>query len=169
MKIFKSFLIALAMTTTIFGATNINTASKSTLMKLEGIDSKKADNIINYRKNKPFEKIEDLKKVNGIGSSTYNKIKKDIIVSNTTVGDALKNNKAVNMKNDINKTTDSVKSTLKKTPEEIAKDQAKKESKNKAKETSLGKTMTKINDGVENAKEEIFVSPKDRIENIKIN
>lgn len=168
MKFFKTILIALSISTSIFAATNINTASKSALLKLDGIDSKKADNIIKYRKNNKFKKIEDIKNVDGIGSSTFNKIKNDIIVSNETVGDVLKNNKATSTKDNVNSTANTMQNTAKKTPEEIAKDQAKKETKNKAKETKVGKTVTKVNNTVDNVKEEVLVSPKDRVENIKI-
>lgn len=167
MRLIKIALIVFAMSTSIFAATNINTASKSALLKLEGIDSKKADNIIKYRKNNKFEKIEDIKKVDGIGTSTFNKIKNEIIVSNTTVGDTLINNKVTNTKDSISDSVIGVKDTAKKSPEEIAKDEAKKEVKNKVKETKVGKTATKINSSVENVKEEVLVSPKDRVESIK--
>ena len=59
---------------------NINTAPKSELMLLENIGSKKADDIIAYRKLKPFEKPEDLMNVSGIGKKTYEKIKDFICV-----------------------------------------------------------------------------------------
>ncbi|RJX28795.1 MAG: ComEA family DNA-binding protein [Dethiobacter sp.] len=50
---------------------NINTAGKSQLETLPGIGSVKAQNIINYReKNGPFQSIEDLVKVSGIGDKT---------------------------------------------------------------------------------------------------
>jgi competence protein ComEA len=60
------------------GKININTASKEELESLEGIGSSKADSIIEYREKNTFISIEDIKNVNGIGDSLYEKIK-DII------------------------------------------------------------------------------------------
>ena len=60
---------------------NINTCTKSDLMKLSGIGSTKAQAIINYRdKNGKFKKIEDLLKVNGIGEALLLQIKEYITV-----------------------------------------------------------------------------------------
>ena len=60
---------------------NINTCTKSDLMKLSGIGSTKAQAIINYRdKNGKFKKIEDLLKVNGIGEALLLQIKEFITV-----------------------------------------------------------------------------------------
>lgn len=60
---------------------NINTATKSELMLLENIGSKKADDIIAYRKSSPFKRPEDLMKVSGIGTKTFEKIKDFICVN----------------------------------------------------------------------------------------
>ena len=60
------------------GIVNINTASKSELMQLYKIGNKTSDNIIEYRKQKPFRKKEDILNVKGIGINTYNKIKDNI-------------------------------------------------------------------------------------------
>lgn len=60
---------------------NINTASLEELTTLSGIGESKAKAILEYRKKKPFEKIEDIKNVSGIGDSAYEKIKDFIIVS----------------------------------------------------------------------------------------
>lgn len=55
---------------------NINTATQTELETLPGIGSSTALKIINYRKeNGKFKSIEDIKNVNGIGDSKYNKIK----------------------------------------------------------------------------------------------
>lgn len=59
---------------------NINTSSKELLMTLEGIGDSKAQLIIDYRKNIPFEKIEDIMNVSGIGESIFIKIKENITV-----------------------------------------------------------------------------------------
>lgn len=60
---------------------NINTASKSELMSLNGIGEQTANNIINYRETIKFNDIEDLMNVNGIGISKYENIKDDICVN----------------------------------------------------------------------------------------
>ena len=57
---------------------NINTASKKELITLDGVGKKAADRIIEYRKDKPFEKIEELMNVKGIGKKKFEK-NKDLI------------------------------------------------------------------------------------------
>lgn len=55
---------------------NINTANQTELERLPGIGASIATKIISYRnKNGKFINIEDIKKVNGIGESKYEKIK----------------------------------------------------------------------------------------------
>lgn len=55
---------------------NINNATQTELETLPGIGPSTALKIINYRKEKgKFNKIEDIKNVNGIGESKFNKIK----------------------------------------------------------------------------------------------
>lgn len=58
---------------------SINTASKTELMRLNGIGESKAEAIISYRKlNGNFQSIEDLMKVKGIGEKIFAKIKDNI-------------------------------------------------------------------------------------------
>lgn len=60
---------------------NINTASLQQLMSLSGIGESKAQNIIKYREEiGTFNSIEDIKNVNGIGDSLFEKIKDNITV-----------------------------------------------------------------------------------------
>lgn len=65
------------------GATivNINQAEKEALMTLNGIGDSKAENILSYREeNGPFQTIEDIKNVSGIGEATFNNLKEVISV-----------------------------------------------------------------------------------------
>lgn len=64
----------------LFGAVNINTASKEELMTLKGIGEATAEAIIEYRKENKFTKIEDIKNVKGIGDKKFESIKEDIEV-----------------------------------------------------------------------------------------
>lgn len=60
---------------------NINTADLRSLDTLPGIGPITADRIINYRETKgAFKRKEDIMKVEGIGTSKYNKLKDLIIV-----------------------------------------------------------------------------------------
>jgi competence ComEA-like helix-hairpin-helix protein len=64
------------------GIININTASKVELMDLPGVGEKTSIKIINYRKNKPFEKPEDIRKIKGIGPKKFAKMKDMITTGN---------------------------------------------------------------------------------------
>lgn len=58
---------------------SINTADVEEFMTLSGIGESKAQKIIKYRdENGPFKSVEDLKNVDGIGDSIYDKIKENI-------------------------------------------------------------------------------------------
>ena len=57
------------------GKISLNNASIDELMTLEGISEKKAQAIIEYRKKHSFKSIEELLEVDGIGTTTYEKIK----------------------------------------------------------------------------------------------
>jgi competence protein ComEA len=60
---------------------NINTASAEELDKLPGIGPSLANAIIDYRtKNGPFQQIEDINDVKGIGDALFEKIKEQITV-----------------------------------------------------------------------------------------
>jgi competence protein ComEA len=77
----------LAYTGLAFAVVNINSASKEQLQTLDGVGPVKAQAIIDYRKkNGPFKKVDDIKKVDGIGDATFNNIRKDLVLSGTTTG-----------------------------------------------------------------------------------
>jgi competence protein ComEA len=60
---------------------NINTATVKEIMKLPGIGKKKAEAVIAFRQdNGGFEDINDLKKIDGIGKKTFEKIKEHIVM-----------------------------------------------------------------------------------------
>ena len=61
---------------------NINTAPREVLVGLDGIGDKMAQRIITYRtEHGPFETIQDIMKVNGIGDKKFEKIKSRITVN----------------------------------------------------------------------------------------
>lgn len=63
------------------GKININTATKEELMKLPGVGEVTAENIINYReKSGGFNSVDDITKVNRIGTKTLAKFKDKIEV-----------------------------------------------------------------------------------------
>ncbi|KFZ43763.1 competence protein ComEA [Anoxybacillus flavithermus] len=63
------------------GKVNINTATAEQLQTLQGIGPAKASAIIAYREEHgPFQKVEDLLNVSGIGPKSLEKIKEQIVV-----------------------------------------------------------------------------------------
>jgi len=60
---------------------NINAASRERLAELVGIGPVMADRIARYRQEHgPFEHLEDIKNVKGIGDKTFDKIKRWIVL-----------------------------------------------------------------------------------------
>ena len=62
-------------------AININTADMKELMKLEGIGKKVAEKIIEYREHHGlFQKPEEIRKVDGIGSGLWERNRARIVI-----------------------------------------------------------------------------------------
>ena len=62
------------------GAVNLNTATEEELMSLPGIGPSKAKAIADYREAHPFETVEEVKNVRGIGDHTFETLKDKITV-----------------------------------------------------------------------------------------
>ena len=61
------------------GKVDINKATVNELAKLPGIGKKKAEAIVAYRNEKgKFNSVDDLKKIEGIGTKTFEKIKEHL-------------------------------------------------------------------------------------------
>jgi len=74
----KLLLITLLLGSYLFGAMNVQTASKAELMSISGIGEKKADAIIKYRKKHKLKSADDLVKVPGIGKNIANNVKHNV-------------------------------------------------------------------------------------------
>jgi len=74
----KLFTLLLLTTALLYAAVDINNASKTELMSLKGIGTKKADAIISYRKIHCFKDAQSLTEVKGIGKKTVAKNRAEI-------------------------------------------------------------------------------------------
>ncbi len=86
-KLLVVFLAAFCSFNVIASPVNINTADVKTIGdNLSGIGLKKAEAIVKYREVKgPFESVDDLLKVDGVGEKTLEKIKSDVLLSGAVV------------------------------------------------------------------------------------
>ena len=78
MKILAMIFLGVSI---LFGAVDINTADKKELISLNGVGTKKADAIIEYRSANCFENINELSRVKGIGNKTIEKNRENLSVS----------------------------------------------------------------------------------------
>ena len=75
-------ILALLLTSPVWAAININTATEAELQTLSGIGPSKAKAIVEYRKqNGNFKTTADIKNVKGIGDGIFNKISAEISVA----------------------------------------------------------------------------------------
>jgi competence protein ComEA len=86
MKICKQFFVLLAAGLPLWsfaGPVNVNTADAETISaELKGIGLAKAQAIVDYRsKHGPFKSADDLTLVKGIGESTLDAVRADVLVS----------------------------------------------------------------------------------------
>ncbi|MEA3370085.1 MAG: helix-hairpin-helix domain-containing protein [Campylobacterota bacterium] len=75
MKILAIMVLGVSL---LFGVVDINSASKSELMSLNGIGEKKAEAILKYRETTCFANVNGLLRVKGIGPKLIEKNKKDL-------------------------------------------------------------------------------------------
>ena len=77
MKILATLAISAGL---LFGAVDINNATKDQWMSIKGIGDKKADAILTYRKDHCFKNIQELTAVKGLGDKFVEQNKKDLTV-----------------------------------------------------------------------------------------
>jgi competence protein ComEA len=66
------------------GVVNLNQADETALELLPGVGPTKAKRIVEFRKTKPFKKVEDLTRVKGFGRKTLARLKAHLAVAGPT-------------------------------------------------------------------------------------
>ena len=73
----KFFILMMMAVSFVFASVDINNASIKELTTLKGVGTKKAQNIIKYRKSHCFKKVDEIVNVKGFGSKFLQKNKKN--------------------------------------------------------------------------------------------
>lgn len=144
-KLLSIIFMLLAYSAAAYAAVNINTATQAQLQTLHGLGPTKAKAIIDYRKeNGEFKSVDDLRKVNGIGSATVTRLRRDLSVSGPTVIPK-KTGSPAKAKPSVKKTASSAKtkSAAKAKPATKARSTTKAKSGTKAKSTTKAKPAAK--------------------------
>lgn len=109
MKI-QSLLLAVSLSLVSFSASaetvNLNKANAAALSHyLYGVGDKRASEIVKYRNShKKFKKISEIKEVNGIGDTIFNKIKSNLSLTKGVVSAPAKTSKKAKKVSDKKKT-----------------------------------------------------------------
>ena len=132
--------VLVLVTSTLFGMSlnQLNNASKTELMEINGIGEVKANAIIKERRKGKFKSFEDFQRVEGIGEQTSKNVRNNV-KSQSDVKKVTKSKKKtakkVNKKTDVSKTKAKTKSKKEKTE--------KKTKKSKKKTSEAKKTKSK--------------------------
>lgn len=80
-RLLLAFIVFFAFSCIGTAAVNLNTASKEELETVNGIGPQKAEAILEYRRrNGPFKKVDDLKKVSGFGDKSVKNMRSELSV-----------------------------------------------------------------------------------------